>query len=197
MVTAGAINVILDIIIFVIPLRSLLKLKIRTSQKLQVISLFSAGLVVIAAAAVRMYYNILVFLDTYDVSWYGYVAWLWAAVEVHLSIICTCVPSCRAFFTSWNRHSTRGSRGTTNPSAHGRSYSNIEEDARRLTSVKMGSVAKAAAGSLRSGVSGDSEEVKEGIRVQMEVMQYHEGHMPQGSNGRKTMAVVSARSART
>ncbi|KFY97576.1 hypothetical protein V498_01998 [Pseudogymnoascus sp. VKM F-4517 (FW-2822)] len=180
MVTAGVLNLIFDLIIFGIPLRSLLLLKIRTTQKLQVIALFSAGLVVIAAASIRLYYNVVVFLRTYDVSWYGYVAWLWAAIEVHVSIICACVPSCRAFFASWTvRGSSKnrsGAGGTYPSKPGGRSFNNldVEEDA-RLTSVKMGSMAKVEAGSMRSGVSGESEETREGVRVQMEVLQYHEG----------------------
>lgn len=180
MVTAGVLNLIFDLIIFGIPLRSLFLLKIRTTQKLQVIALFSAGLVVIAAASIRLYYNVVVFLRTYDVSWYGYVAWLWAAIEVHVSIICACVPSCRAFFASWTVRGSsknRSGAGGTYPSRPGgRSFNNldVEEDA-RLTSVKMGSMAKVEAGSMRSGVSGGSEETREGVRVQMEVLQYHEG----------------------
>lgn len=179
MVTAGALNLIFDLIIFGIPLRSLFLLKIRTTQKLQVIALFSAGLVVIAAASIRLYYNVVVFLYTYDASWYGYVAWLWAAIEVHVSIICACVPSCRAFFASWTVRSSRNRSGAGNtyPSKPGgRSFNNldVEEDA-RLTSVKMGSMAKVEAGSMRSGVSGGSAETRDGVRVQMEVLQYHEG----------------------
>jgi hypothetical protein len=179
MVTAGVLNLIFDLIIFTIPLRSLFTLKIRTTQKLQVISLFSVGLIVIAAASIRLYYNVVVFLLTYDVSWYGYVAWLWAAVEVHLSIICACVPSCRAFFASWTVRGSSKNRsgpGTYPSKPGGRSFNNpdAEEDA-RLTSVKMGSMAKVEAGSVRSGVSGESEETREGVRVQMEVLQYHEG----------------------
>lgn len=180
MVTASVLNLIFDLIIFAIPLRSLFLLKIGTTQKLQVISLFSAGLIVIAAASVRLYYNYVVFFRTYDVSWYGYVAWMWAAVEVHVSIICACVPSCRAFFASWavrGSSKNRSGGGGTYPSKPGgRSFNNpdAEEDA-RLTSVKMGSMAKVEAGSVRSGVSGESEETREGVRVHMEVLQYHEG----------------------
>lgn len=188
MVTAGAINIILDVVIFAIPLRSLFRLKIRTIQKLQVISLFSAGLLVIAAASIRLYYSVVVFFRTYDVSWYGYVTWLWAAVEVHVSIICACVPSCRAFFASWTvrgSSKTRSGAGGTYPSKPGgRSFNNpdAEEDA-RLTSIKMGSMARVEAGSVKSGVSGESEETREGVRVQMEVLQYHEGVNDKRGNG--------------
>ncbi|ELR02965.1 hypothetical protein VC83_00232 [Pseudogymnoascus destructans] len=176
-VTAGVLTLIFDLIIFAIPLRSLFTLKIRTTQKLQVISLFSAGLIVIVAASIRLYYNVVVFLRTYDVSWYGYLGWLWAAVEVHLSIICACVPSCRAFFASWTvRGSNRSGAGGTYPSRPGgRSFNNLDvEEEARLTSVKMGSMTKVEAGSVRSGISGESEETGEGVRVKMEVLQYHD-----------------------
>jgi hypothetical protein len=71
----------------------------------------------------------------------------------------------------------RSGPGGTYPSKPGgRSFNNldVDEDA-RLTSVKMGSMAKVEAGSVRSGVSGESEETRDGVRVQTEVLQYHEG----------------------
>ena len=39
----------------------------------------------------------------------------------------------------------------------------------------MGSMARVEAGSVRSGVSGASEETRDGVRIQTEVTQYHEG----------------------
>lgn len=71
----------------------------------------------------------------------------------------------------------RSGPGGTYPSKPGgRSFNNldVEEDA-RLTSIKMGSMARVEAGSVRSGVSGASEETRDGVRIQTEVTQYHEG----------------------
>ncbi|OBT60383.1 hypothetical protein VE03_10896 [Pseudogymnoascus sp. 23342-1-I1] len=140
LITTATLNLLLDIVVFLIPLRSLIALKIRATQKIHLISLFSAGLIVISAAAVRLAYTIIVTLHTYDVPWYGYITWLWASVEVHVSIICACVPSCRAFFVAWSKtFSKGGSNIATSPSGAIKSYKNDiegEADSVRLTGAE-------------------------------------------------------------
>ncbi|KFY36082.1 hypothetical protein V494_05344 [Pseudogymnoascus sp. VKM F-4513 (FW-928)] len=180
MITTSSFNVLMDIVIFLIPLRSLFALRIRTTQKIHLISLFSAGLLVIVAATVRLVYIVIIMQETYDVSWYGYIGWLWAAIEVHVSLICACVPSCRAFFVAWNRGSTKGGSktagtGGTYPSA-GRSYNNIDEDVMGLTDMRLGSqaIVSARSRSRRSESEEDSVEGRKGVTVQMEVLQYEE-----------------------
>lgn len=181
MITSAAFNIFIDIVIFLIPLRSLFALRIRTTQKVHLISLFSAGLLVIAAATVRLVYVVIIMKESYDVSWYGYVGWLWASIEVHVSIICACVPSCRAFFVAWNRSSSKGGSktggpGGTYPSGAGRSYNNIEDDVMGLTDRRMGTQAMVSARSRsrRSESEEDSMEGTKGVTIQMEVMQYEE-----------------------
>ncbi|KAK3290404.1 uncharacterized protein B0H64DRAFT_452362 [Chaetomium fimeti] len=41
--------------------------------------------------------------ETYDVTWYGFHLWMWTAVEVHLGIICGCVPWLKSLFRFWQR----------------------------------------------------------------------------------------------
>ena len=178
MITSAAFNVLMDIVIFIIPLRSLFALRIRTTQKIHLISLFSAGLVVIVAATVRLVYIVIIMRETYDVSWYGYMGWLWASIEVHVSLICACVPSCRAFFVAWNRSmSKNGSKtGGTYPSGAARSYNNIEDDVMGLTDRRMGTQAMVSARSRsgRSESEADSVEGTKGVTIQMEVLKYEE-----------------------
>ncbi|OBT72139.1 hypothetical protein VF21_08774 [Pseudogymnoascus sp. 05NY08] len=181
MITSAALNVVIDIVIFLIPLRSLFALRIRTTQKVHLISLFSAGLLVIAAATVRLVYVVIIMLESYDVSWYGYVGWLWTSIEVHVSIICACVPSCRAFFVAWNRSSSKGGSktggpGGTYPSGAARSYNNIEDEVMGLTDRRLGTQAMVSARSRsrRSESEEDSMEGTKGVTIQMEVMQYEE-----------------------
>lgn len=194
MIASASINLFLDVIIFLIPLRSLLILKIRTSQKLQVIALFMAGILVVIAAVVRLYYVVVVFLQTYDVTWYGYMTWLFACAEGWIGLICACVPSCRAFFVSWNRGSLGSasrSRAMSNGYGPGtnitasRRMSYGEEDVRGLTTHSSihgtGNQTKIIGG---DGMSISSEEYAMerkggmqglgGVRVQMEVLQYEE-----------------------
>ncbi|KFY25173.1 hypothetical protein V493_04777 [Pseudogymnoascus sp. VKM F-4281 (FW-2241)] len=176
MIVSAAFNVLMDIVIFLIPLRSLFALRIRTTQKIHLISLFSAGLLVIAAATVRLVYLVIIMKKTYDVSWYGYDGWLWASIEVHVSLICACVPSCRAFFVAWNRGSSKGGSktGGTYASGAARSYNNIEDDVMGLTDRRMGTQAVVSARSRRSESEADSVEGTKGVTIQMEVLRYEE-----------------------
>jgi hypothetical protein len=118
---SGSLNLLFDIIIFLIPLRSLLALKIRTSQKMQVVALFGCGILVIVAAALRLYYNVIVVAYTYDATWYGYTAFLWSMVETQVGPICACVPSCRVLVVSW-RKQLRSKSGSGNRSGVGYPY---------------------------------------------------------------------------
>ena len=205
MVISASINLLLDFIIFIIPLRSLMALKIRTTQKIHLLALFAAGILVVVAAAIRLYYVIVVMWRSYDVPWYGYMTWLFATVEAHIGLICACVPSCRAFFVAWSRSSLgSGSRsrnlsygpgsygpGTAHTGAHTlRSF--VGEDERGLTASSSergiggaGTRTHIEAGCGSSDTSGEYErELKAGamggVRVQMEVLQFSED-----SNGQK------------
>lgn len=62
------------------------------AQRLAIIALFSIGLFVVVAAAIRIYYLDIVLRQTYDVTWEGAHLWSWVAVEANLGIICGCVP---------------------------------------------------------------------------------------------------------
>ena len=195
MAASAAVNLVLDIIIFLIPLRSLLILKIRTSQKLQVLGLFMCGIAVVVAAAIRLYFVVVVFFETYDVTWYGYMTWLFACAEGWIGLICACVPSCRAFFVSWNRGSLgSGNRSRTMSHGYGpgtnitasRRMSYGEEDVRGLTTHSstqgIGNHTKIKGGGHDSvSISSDEYALEHkgiqglgGVRVQMEVMQYEE-----------------------
>ncbi|ELR07913.1 hypothetical protein VC83_06540 [Pseudogymnoascus destructans] len=179
MITSAVLNIIIEIAILLIPLRSLFALRIRTTQKVHLISLFSVGLLVIAAASVRLVYVVIIMQESYDVSWYGYFGWLWASIEVHVSIICACVPSCRAFFVAWNRSlsnsgSKMGGRSGTYPSGAARSYNNIEDDVMGLTDRRLGTQARVSARTRRSESEEDSMEGSKGVTIRMEVMQYEE-----------------------
>lgn len=202
MVTSAGINLFLDAVIFLIPLRSLLALKIRTQQKIHLLLLFSAGILVVVAAVMRLYYVVVVMMKTYDVPWYGYMTWLWACVEAHIGTICACVPSCRAFFVAWSRSSLGSGSRSRNMSHYGpgskmdatrnngtvRSF--VEDDVRGLTagSERGGGVrTNIEAGGMGDGHSTSSGEYERemkgrglgGVHVQMEVLQYTEDHTGQ------------------
>lgn len=159
-----------------------------------------AGILVVVAATVRLYYVVVVMFQTYDVTWYGYLSWLFACVEGWIGLVCACVPSCRAFFVSWNRGSLgSGNRSRTMSHGYGpgtnitasRRMSYGEDDARGLTTHSSlhgtGNQTKIVGGDGMS-ISSDEYQMEHkgiqglgGVRVQMEVLQYEEY-----DNGHKT-----------
>jgi hypothetical protein len=106
MTTSGIANVVIDILILALPMRVLFLIKASLAEKVQLAIVFSAGIFVVVASSFRVYYDAYTTLRTYDVSWYGYVAWTWTAAEVDVGIICACLPVCRHLFASPARRLT-------------------------------------------------------------------------------------------
>ncbi len=109
-------TVIFDFFVWALPLPTIYRTSLPLSQRLALIALFSVGLCVVAAAAVRIYYLDIVLRQTYDVTWEGTHLWMWVAVEANLGIICGCVPWLKALVKSWRNRgdtSVTGSTGNT------------------------------------------------------------------------------------
>ncbi len=121
---------------WVIPLPSLYHLKLPLLQRIALIALFSFGLVVISAGCIRIYWLNYVLLKTYDVTWYGFLLWLWTPVEVQLGIICGCIPWIKPLFKS------RKSRQTV---TSGQGHSDVQRAIgfKQVTEVRMSSLRKA------------------------------------------------------
>ena len=132
---------ILDLFVWVVPLPSLYHLKLPFSQHVALIALFSFGLVVIAAGCVRIYWVHYVVEQTYDATWYGFQVWLWTPVEVHLGIICGCVPWLKPLFKSKKtRQTVTGTTGQRHlDGQRGTGF-------KQVTLLRMGSLRKAWTG---------------------------------------------------
>lgn len=89
-------TVIADLVVWMLPLPTLYKAKLPLRQRIGLIVLFSFGAVVVIAAAVRTYWLYWAVLVTWDMTWDCFDEWIWAAVEVHLGIMCGCVPWLRS-----------------------------------------------------------------------------------------------------
>ncbi|KAL2193963.1 hypothetical protein P885DRAFT_71762 [Corynascus similis CBS 632.67] len=89
---------IADFVVWVLPMPWLYRAKLPLRQRLAVIALFSFGLFVVIAACIRAYWIHYIVQKTYDVTWYGFHLWMWTAVEVHLGIICACVPWIKSLY---------------------------------------------------------------------------------------------------
>ncbi|WDK12808.1 hypothetical protein CGRA01v4_04089 [Colletotrichum graminicola] len=87
--------VVIDVIVYMIPIPTLVRLKLPAAQRLVLIFLFSLGTVVVVAGAMRTYWVHHVGMQTYDVTWEGFELWIWTALEANLDVVCGCVPVLR------------------------------------------------------------------------------------------------------
>ena len=55
----------------------------------------------ISAGILRSIYLYRIFHDTYDVTWVGYVQWIWTILENDLALIASCLPSLRPYLTRY------------------------------------------------------------------------------------------------
>ncbi|GIK00967.1 hypothetical protein Aspvir_004997 [Aspergillus viridinutans] len=93
--SAAAINMVLDLTVMALPLRELYQLNLSLRKKLFVMFMFSLGLFVTLVSIVRL--NSLVhFAATDNVTWDYVEVGYWSTIEVHVGIICACLPALRA-----------------------------------------------------------------------------------------------------
>jgi fucose permease len=105
--SSAPINISTDLAILAIPLPILTKMRLPRKQKIILIITFSFGAFVAAIDVVRIAYLEDAFQVRFDkqdatatrvsikddFSWYASLSFMWSAVEVHVGIICACVPS--------------------------------------------------------------------------------------------------------
>jgi hypothetical protein len=91
---AAGINIILDTIVMVLPLKHLARLNMNLKKKLMVMTMFSVGIIVIFTSAMRLY-SLAHFANSKNITWDYVEAGYWSLVEIDVSIICGCMPALR------------------------------------------------------------------------------------------------------
>ncbi|KAH8668745.1 CFEM domain-containing protein [Xylariales sp. PMI_506] len=109
-------NITIDLIIIVLPLKSLYGLQINWKKKFMIMLMFSVGIFVTLVSVIRLR-SLILFADSENITWdYSPAAW-WSTIELHVGIICACLPALRSLFVSLGVKvlgSTKGrSRGDT------------------------------------------------------------------------------------
>ncbi|KAK9545726.1 hypothetical protein V6Z77_009280 [Aspergillus fumigatus] len=93
--SAAAINMVLDLIVMALPLRELYRLNLSLRKKLFVMSMFSLGIFVTLVSIVRLN-SLIHFAATNNLTWDYVEIGYWSTIEVHVGIICACLPAIRA-----------------------------------------------------------------------------------------------------
>lgn len=100
---AAAINIVLDAIVMILPLRHLAILNMKLEKKLMVMAMFSVGIFVIVVSAIRLY-SLIHFANTQNITWNYVEAGMWSLIEIDVSIVCGCMPAHRLLIAkAWPR----------------------------------------------------------------------------------------------
>ena len=121
---ASALSVIGDAYSTLIPLCLVYTLDMPRRQKRALYCLFALGFLVVAAGIIRTYYLNYLINETYDNSWALYKTWIWALVELFVSIFAASAPALKPFFrkffidpiTTFNSGSRYGESNNANHS---------------------------------------------------------------------------------
>ncbi|KAF9736285.1 hypothetical protein PMIN02_006432 [Paraphaeosphaeria minitans] len=136
---AAGLNILLDIIVMVLPLRHLAGLNMTLKRKLMVMSMFSVGIIVIFTSSMRLY-SLVHFANSQNISWDYVQAGYWSLIEIDVSIICGCMPAHRMLIARmWPKikltfHSTKGnSTNSKNSTAASRSNGTTSDKAIKVS----------------------------------------------------------------
>ncbi|KAL6703898.1 hypothetical protein ACN47E_008934 [Coniothyrium glycines] len=87
----SSVNTMLDVVIFILPLPTILSLQMERKKKVTLVVAFSVGLLAIACSMVRLR-NIVYFRGVGDFTYEAAMVPVWGAIECNAGIVCTSFP---------------------------------------------------------------------------------------------------------
>ncbi|RMZ66270.1 oxidase [Pyrenophora seminiperda CCB06] len=126
---AAAINIALDVVVMILPMKHLAALNMSLKKKIMVMSMFSVGIFVIFVSTIRLY-SLIHFASTQNITWNYVDAGIWSLLEINVSIICGCMPAHRLLIVKlWPkmRSHVASSMGMTSKKSNLNSNSNATD----------------------------------------------------------------------
>jgi hypothetical protein len=94
-VVSGAINLLLDFMLLFLSFGLVYYLDISKPQKIQLSGLLGAGVLTCVIGTLRQAWVIMLTTRNEDPFYNAYLLYVFAVLEVDISIICACVPGCK------------------------------------------------------------------------------------------------------
>lgn len=100
-IASGSINVVLDFIIFALPIPLLWRLRTSFNQRIVLTAIFTVAGFVVIVSIVRVV--VLSRISKKDLTWNYINGGIWAETEPSVAVICACLPSLRPLFAISSR----------------------------------------------------------------------------------------------
>ncbi|EEH10178.1 CFEM domain-containing protein [Histoplasma capsulatum G186AR] len=127
--TSAAINIVLDFVTLALPLRELSQMDLWRKKKIHICIMFSVGSLLtrkpdsVTIVSILRLQSLLKFAKSRNFTWDYVEMGYWSTIEVHVGIICACMPAIRSLlrrlfpsFFSYTQHQKSGTFG--NSSSH-------------------------------------------------------------------------------
>ncbi|KAL8654919.1 MAG: hypothetical protein Q9226_003243 [Calogaya cf. arnoldii] len=99
-VAQGGVNVASDLYIFLLPIPGVMQLQMPTRKKIGVCAIFATGSLACLASIMGLYYRTRLKRDS-DVTWSLVDILIWVVIELHVGVMCGCMPALAGFFNHY------------------------------------------------------------------------------------------------
>ncbi|KAK6863780.1 hypothetical protein PG995_000308 [Apiospora arundinis] len=113
---SAILNIVVDLIILVLPLKQLYALQTNLKKKILIMIMFSLGIFVTIVSAIRLR-SLIVFAASQNITWDYNEAAYWSTIEMHVGIVCACLPALRALFVAMGAKALGSTKGNTKGSS--------------------------------------------------------------------------------
>ncbi|KAK2877177.1 hypothetical protein FQN49_001371 [Arthroderma sp. PD_2] len=100
LLAGGILNTVTDLCVVILPIPTVMALKLPSRQRIVLGLLFGAGFAVCIAGSVRAYY-VYKLNTSYDKTWAAYPVWISGTIEMYLGVIAASLASLKPFFTRY------------------------------------------------------------------------------------------------
>ncbi|KAJ5701249.1 integral membrane protein [Penicillium malachiteum] len=94
-VTAAALNIVLDVWVIALPIPQVLKLQASITTKIQVVFMFSVGFLITGVGIYRAV-MLKMFANSTNPTWDDAAGGYWSVIEIDVGIFCLCMPALRS-----------------------------------------------------------------------------------------------------
>ncbi|KAF3481514.1 uncharacterized protein GIQ15_04273 [Arthroderma uncinatum] len=133
----GILNAVTDFVVVILPIPTVMTLKLPTRQRVVLCMLFGAGFAVCIAGSVRVYFTYELNIS-HDKTWAAYPVWISGTFEMYLGVLAASLASLKPFFARYlptilgslvsQRYTVSGfSNGYSNPKLNRDQYSHTRE----------------------------------------------------------------------
>ncbi|KAK8083846.1 hypothetical protein PG996_002627 [Apiospora saccharicola] len=114
---SAILNIVVDLVVLILPLKQLYALQTNLKKKIMIMIMFSLGIFVTIVSAIRLR-SLIVFANSQNITWDYNEAAYWSTIEMHVGIVCACLPALRALFVSMGAKVLGSSKGNTKASGY-------------------------------------------------------------------------------